>query len=469
MGAEQPKVLPAGRTLAEFEPLGPAEEEVRAAARSGTAPPDHLKIPRPETKSPINSVRASFVRFLALGGDNEAPVHEHGVYLIGRWIAGDLDLEGCNLVRSLLLRNCVLEGKVIVRDCTLPVLGLPGTHVEAIEGDRLHATSSMYFTEGFQSTQAVELTSATIGGDLELHGGKFKGKADTGALTLERATVGGTIIMRDMDANGEYVALTGCTAAALDDNEATWANTESIDLTGFSYGALTGPETPMTAAKRIEWLRRQPGWSPQPWEQLAKVFRTMGLPTQAEEVAIAKQKALANTGRYKGLAAFFHWLYGATYGYGYRPIRLGGFAIGAWIAFALFFWWAASGAAMQPTDGKTLADPAFAACRIEHGGNWTDCPALGTSYPSFQPFVYSLDIIVPLLGLNQAKAWTATTIYPCADASPQDAAHRATKLQGVCSLPLGIAAAFLIPIETLLGWLVGLMVAAVAGGFIRRD
>jgi hypothetical protein len=48
-------------------------------------------------------IDAGFVRFLTLGGDESAPVHENGVHLQGAWLEGVLDLGDCDLVRPIIL------------------------------------------------------------------------------------------------------------------------------------------------------------------------------------------------------------------------------------------------------------------------------------------------------------------------------------------------------------------------------
>src|ERR1700745_3763038 len=43
----------------------------------------------------------NLVRFLVLGGDEQAPVHEHGVQLRGAWLTGILDLDHAEVPRPL--------------------------------------------------------------------------------------------------------------------------------------------------------------------------------------------------------------------------------------------------------------------------------------------------------------------------------------------------------------------------------
>jgi hypothetical protein len=51
-------------------------------------------------------VRAGFLRFLALGGDEGAPVHEKGVQLKGAYVDGEFDLTFCDKVVPIDFENC---------------------------------------------------------------------------------------------------------------------------------------------------------------------------------------------------------------------------------------------------------------------------------------------------------------------------------------------------------------------------
>jgi hypothetical protein len=67
-------------------------------------------------------------------------------------------------------------------------------------------------------------------------------------------------------------------------------------LEGLHYDRMIGPTD---AASRITRLKRQrtdqlddEDWAPQPWEQLIKVLRDMGHPTEAAEIAMEKQRMM---------------------------------------------------------------------------------------------------------------------------------------------------------------------------------
>ena len=102
-----------GRSLDDFLPLRDAENKLLHACASGTDLA--LSHGRPEQKTPENALRAEFVRFLALGGDESAAIHEMGVQVEGAWIEGSLNLDHCT-VRRIWLGKCYFEKTLEMRN-----------------------------------------------------------------------------------------------------------------------------------------------------------------------------------------------------------------------------------------------------------------------------------------------------------------------------------------------------------------
>jgi hypothetical protein len=86
---------PFGRLLVDFyldgqstpHALLPAEERLLTAMPKGQRLT--LAEARPTKATTKNRVRAEFLRYLALGGDDEIPVHEKGVQLDGAYVEGE--------------------------------------------------------------------------------------------------------------------------------------------------------------------------------------------------------------------------------------------------------------------------------------------------------------------------------------------------------------------------------------------
>ena len=164
-----------GRTLDEFRPLRPAEEKLLQACETGDVA--EISANRPTEKTDANSVRASFLRFLTLGGDEQAPVHDHGVQLNGAWIEGQLALETARVPTNILLAHCHFETAPVLWDARIAgTLSLGGCQVPGIQGDRLTCNGGVFMHQGFITTDEVRLLGAQIGGDITCSGATFDGK-----------------------------------------------------------------------------------------------------------------------------------------------------------------------------------------------------------------------------------------------------------------------------------------------------
>lgn len=459
-----------GRTLAEFEKdLSPAEKTVLAAARNGEFA--RLGKTRPETASDECRLRAGFVRFLALGGDDAAPVHEKGVQIAGGWIDGDMDCEGAVLPHDLILWKCRLDGDLILRGATTRTLNLGGTRLKGIEGDGLETLGSVFLRNGFHATGEVRLLSARISGVLDCCGGRFEnpegvalhcdrietkggvflhnsfhasgearlngariggklacdgGRFDNRngvALHCDGATIAGTFFLREGARLDGRLDLSATKIGSLVDDEACWPKEMVLD--GFSYDRLAGI-APVDAAARLRWLDQQrpsdlgENFKPQPWEQLIKVLREMGHFDAARDIAIEKQNRLRRVGKIRGYVAVpLHWLFGVLAGYGYRPLRPVKIAFWFWLGFAVFYHLMAGQGVFGPSNPLVFDNPKYAHCRPDapdvsatgkpRVGNWVWCPDSPGEYAAFSPMAYSLDLILPVISLGQANEWGPIT------------------------------------------------------------
>lgn len=183
-----------GRSLNEFLPLLPGEKRLLHACRQGdvaklgTLVPD---VPQDELR-----VRAAFLRFLLLGGDELAPIHERGVRLAGAVIEGRLDLGGCRIPRNITLKQCRFTDQFFAQDARVQgLLTLEGSFLpKGIRADRIQCEGGMFLRNGFKATGTVRLLGAQIGGSLSCRGGQFEVEEGS-ALSADRLVVEGSLFL----------------------------------------------------------------------------------------------------------------------------------------------------------------------------------------------------------------------------------------------------------------------------------
>lgn len=159
----------------------------------GTSVPDESNEP-PDTLN----VRAAFLRFLLLGGDSQAPVHEHGVWLEGGYVTGELDLACCRIPHHVSLHCCRFAGIVLAQDARVDgVMNLQGSHLSlGLYADGLRCDGGLFLRRGFKATGEVRLLGAQIGGNLECSDGQFE-VHDGIALWAERVVVQGNVFFNN--------------------------------------------------------------------------------------------------------------------------------------------------------------------------------------------------------------------------------------------------------------------------------
>lgn len=511
--------LPIGpKALHDFEPLLLAELIVlRAAATGGIAKVGYR---RPRRPTPDVRLRAEFLSFLARGGDDEARVVGRNLQIVGACIIGRLDLTHATVPMSLWLYRCLLgasprlddvhvQGSLSFPDCSMPGLHAQACRIDGdlalnagcridgevrlmgarIGGDLLashaHLTGTLDDTgargvalnldrarlggnacldAGFSAAGQVRLQQARIEGDLDCSGAAFDSIGDaswgdnSAALLLDRARIGGALILRNLPGPLQGASLIDARVGSLLDDASTWGQHHVLD--GFAYTRFA-PHAPTDAPMRLDWLTRQnaahlgPEFRPEPWRRLIKVLRRSGRDESAREVAIGRERHLRRAGLI-GLGApmalrWFvraaHDLFGVFVGYGHRPLRLLGGAAAVWLLCGGLFWAAAERGALAPTAPLLLADPRLASCR-------PDCAHWPITAPTFKPFVHSLEVLLPLIDLRQQRHWA-----PARNAL-------ATEAERWLGTPL---VQLLTWLEGAIGWIASLTLLAAAAGLTDRD
>jgi hypothetical protein len=199
-----------GRSLTDFENLSEAEKKLIDCAARGEMCVLGESVPAAPTIE--NLVRPELIRFLALGGDEDAPVHEKGVQLKGAWIGAgpdedprELDFDGARLTTRLALWSCNFPSRLTFRDARAISLSFEGSVFHGMFADRLKLDGGL-FLRRVHSKGTVRLLGAEIGGNLDCTGGGFQGgpsrNNNQAAIACDGAKIGGNVFL------DEYVHLT---------------------------------------------------------------------------------------------------------------------------------------------------------------------------------------------------------------------------------------------------------------------
>ena len=223
------------------------------------------------------------------------------------------------------------------------------------------------FAIGLTATGEFRLAGAAVGGDVLLERARLR---NPGGTALNAITLRAVVLSLELaePADG-LVDLRHASIAVLRDDPAAWPG--QLSLEGLTYDAL---EPRLPARQRLRWLARDPrGHQPQPYEQLAAHYNAIGQPAQAVSVLYARERSQRRA--LAPVARGWSRLQDLAVGYGYQPWR----AL-VWLAVLL-----GAGSAVF-----ALAPP----------------PALQAGVaPHFNAFVYTLDLLLPVVDLGQKHAF----------------------------------------------------------------
>jgi len=194
-----PARKPKGRTLAEFEPLRPAEKLLLDACWQGEVA--HIADSRPEAAHENNTVRAAFLRFLALGGDGQAPVHERGVRLRGAWIEGTLDLISANIPSDLDMVHCQFSETPLFTGTDIAgSLDFTGSRLPGFAGQGMAVSRNLICDDAtFDGKENYSL----LANGAVINGSVFLSNVHAiGTVTLSGTQIGGNLIFDDATFDG---------------------------------------------------------------------------------------------------------------------------------------------------------------------------------------------------------------------------------------------------------------------------
>ncbi|OIO03661.1 MAG: hypothetical protein AUJ49_04210 [Desulfovibrionaceae bacterium CG1_02_65_16] len=302
----------------------------------------------------------------------------------------------------------------------------------------------------------IDLCRANIANDL----------TTTGAITLQNC---------ELD-------LSGAKIGRLCDSEDSWPGPGKLHLDGFEYESIQRA-APTTANARLAWLKRQPeeSFQTQPYEQLAAWYHRAGHDSFARDIRIAKERArlrqwlsilsksywrevgakLGIKSKRPGSSAqtasrpwklyfkepckrFWWWVKDIIVGYGYKPHFALIWLAAIWLLGAAVFGHAYPEGMTQSASYK-YATPEQNQTDLDNNTQPLGL-MLSTNYPAFNPLIYSLDVALPIVDLQQERYWMPNS-----------------------SVPEGRGLWWFNWFEVLMGWFLASMGIAGATGIIRKD
>ncbi|GAA4471584.1 oxidoreductase [Phytohabitans houttuyneae] len=269
-------------------------------------------------------------------------------------------------------RGLTVDGETTLLDATVTgPLHFEGAQLRnpggaALTAHGLTVGALLQLCDGFTADGRVRLAGAKVGSRVCFNDATVRAPGEIAVSCWRVETP--ELALRWAEAPEGTVDLRYATVGILRDDQATWP--PALDLDGLRYDVL---EPAGEAGARLPWLTRGPdGFRPQPYEQLATVYQTLGDGAQSRAVLLAKQRRQSAGGAW--YARVWGLLQDVTVGYGYRPLRAASWLLALLVVGAVL---------------NTRFPPA----------------AVGDKPPAFQPVIYTLDLLLPIVDLGQERAY----------------------------------------------------------------
>ncbi|MFC5247169.1 membrane-associated oxidoreductase [Streptomyces nigrescens] len=282
-------------------------------------------------------------------------------------ISTDLWAPGLVTHGRIRLNGATIGGQVTLDDARL---NAPGGH--ALEAETLGVGTDVHAMR-LRAHGRVDLRGARIGGQLNL---AYAALANPGGVALRVSScVAGEMWLREAKPVVGTVNLRRAQFDVLYVPPEVWP--DEVKLDRLTYGSLL-PHLP--AEERLPVLERErAGYVSYSYEQLAGAYRTAGDEAAARTVQLAKLRRHRRT--LPWYAKVWGHLQDATVGYGFRPMRAAGWLLALLLTGALAF-------ALHPPR-----------------------PLKTDEAPDFNPFFYTLDLLMPIIGFGQEGAFAPRGWY----------------------------------------------------------
>ena len=277
----------------------------------------------------------------------------------------------------------------------------------ALVADNVKIGGNVVLGTGLTAAGTISFNSAHVDGSMKLVPAAMAG-AYKFALTAAGANIKGKLLWAPQSQISGHVNLEAAKVGELEDNwrgerrkTGYWPTDGRLRLDGFTYSRFSGDQQ-ATVKQRLDWIRSQyqqllgiswMGYVCQPYQQLANVYWKAGQDTEARKVAIARRidlRTYANLNPYRKVG---NWLLEKTIKYGYQSWRAGAGLAVLYGAIWLLVTIAQHTHGIMPVGNIKGLDPVPTA---------TTCTS---NYPCFAPAGYAVDIVIPIINVNQDQYW----------------------------------------------------------------
>jgi hypothetical protein len=233
-----------------------------------------------------------------------------------------------------------------------------------------------------------------------------------GWVSFVGSKIGGTFVLAVDNPNLMSIELRTARMSTIEDSKESWPKHGCLALDGLIYEKIA-QGSPVNGAERLDWIRRQnlkDNFSPQPYEQAARVLQASGHQEAAIKVLIGKQDDLRKYGGLSKVKQFWNWFLSRTIAHGYKPHRALLFSL-AIIYIGLFvFDLGYTHGLIEPSELEAYSisntrDASTPALIYPDSNSSSQMPKTPPSYPEFYSLIYSVDVFLPIIDFHQESFW----------------------------------------------------------------
>ncbi|BEL04969.1 membrane-associated oxidoreductase [Actinoplanes sichuanensis] len=317
------------------------------------------------------------------------------VWLLPARIGGSVELDGSRIGGGVHLQRAEIGGGVHLRGTTVGLgLRLTGARVTgsvdlraarigpdpdtgaAISAGSLVVGGSLFAHEVIAGGE-IHLVGVQVGGSLTMRDTVLSAPGGGYSLLLIEAQAR-LLTLRPAPESTGTISLRDARFGRLADDPVRWPAGCEVELDGLTYDRLARRSEDVvewTARQRLAWMARYTsGYAPGPYDQLAAALARDGREQEARQVRVVRERR-----RYRAMGwagAVWGAVQEAGIGFGYRPGRALTWLLAVVAASTAWFAWSGPLRAVKPDEA-----------------------------PTWDPFLYSVDLLVPLLDLGHDKVW----------------------------------------------------------------